>query len=163
MARKSRNSDPNFVVIKRYGNRRLYNTETSGYVTLTDLIELIRAGRNIQVLDSATKQDVTKLILTQIILEEEKNKKNLLPETFLYQLIRAQQDSGRLFSKLSGRELRGLPQNPTGVRTVVSAASWSGRRRAAMWERLFPGAEGDARLREQGQTGRPPSHKEKRN
>jgi polyhydroxyalkanoate synthesis repressor PhaR len=79
------------ITIKRYGNRRLYNSETRSYVKLQDIAELIREGCEIQVLDSRTGEDITKLVLTQIILEEEKSKKDLLPLNFLYDLIRHQQ------------------------------------------------------------------------
>ncbi|HKY03906.1 MAG TPA: polyhydroxyalkanoate synthesis repressor PhaR [Blastocatellia bacterium] len=91
MPKKKR--DDNRLVIKRYGNRRLYNTETSSYVNYQDLLALIRAGNDIQVIDSRTKEDVTKPILIQVILEEEKNKKSILPVPFLYQLIRSQEES----------------------------------------------------------------------
>jgi polyhydroxyalkanoate synthesis repressor PhaR len=82
---------PNTIVIKRYGNRRLYNSETRSYVKLQDIASFIRGGSDIQVLDSRTGEDITKLVLTQIILEEEKSKKDLLPLNFLYDLIRHQQ------------------------------------------------------------------------
>ena len=73
MTRKNETSG-DAVLIKRYGNRRLYNTETSTYVNYQDLTEIIRAGHDIQVIDSKTGEDVTKSILIQVILEEEKSK-----------------------------------------------------------------------------------------
>ncbi len=82
---------PKKLIIKRYGNRRLYNSDSKSYVKLRDIAEFIRQGSEIQVLDSRTGEDITKLILTQIILEEEKSKKDLLPISFLYDLIRHQQ------------------------------------------------------------------------
>lgn len=78
------------LIIKRYGNRRLYNTETSSYVNSQDIVKLIRAGRDIQVIDSKSKQDITRMILLQIILDEGQS---LLPTPFLYQLIRTQEES----------------------------------------------------------------------
>lgn len=95
MKRKKRhlNAADDKLIIKRYGNRRLYNTETSSYVNFQDIIDVIRQGHDIQVIDSQTQEDITKLILTQIILEEEKNKKSILPLSFLYQLIRYQEES----------------------------------------------------------------------
>ena len=93
MAKKKADSDK--VIIKRYGNRRLYNTETSSYVNYQDLIKLIRDGNDIQVIDSRTKADVTKSVLMQVILEEEKNQKNLLPLPFLFQLIRAREEAAQ--------------------------------------------------------------------
>ena len=95
MANKKTGSDK--LIIKRYGNRRLYNTETSSYVNYQDLIEMIRNGRDMQVIDSRTKEDVTKSILIQIILEEEKNKKSMLPVEFLFQLIRSREDAAQDF------------------------------------------------------------------
>jgi polyhydroxyalkanoate synthesis repressor PhaR len=87
------------IIIKRYGNRRLYNTETSSYVNYQDVIKLIRDGNDIQVIDSRTKHDVTKSVLMQVILEEEKNHKNLLPVQFLFQLIRSQEEAAQDFFK----------------------------------------------------------------
>ena len=87
------------VIIKRYGNRRLYNTETGSYVNYQDVIKLIRDGNDIQVIDSRTKHDVTKSVLMQAILEEEKNHKNLLPVQFLFQLIRSQEEATQDFFK----------------------------------------------------------------
>ncbi len=91
MKRKSTNGDA--LVVKRYGNRRLYNTESGGYLTTQDVIDIIRSGRDIQVFDSKSGEDVTKIVLTNIILEEEKLRSNLLPLPFLFQLIRFQGDA----------------------------------------------------------------------
>jgi polyhydroxyalkanoate synthesis repressor PhaR len=91
MTKKRRDGDP--VIIKRYGNRRLYNTETSTYVNYEDLSEIIRKGEDIKVIDSKSGEDVTKSILIQVILEEEKNNKSVLPAEFLFQLIRSQEES----------------------------------------------------------------------
>jgi len=85
------------IIIKKYSNRRLYNTDGNGYVKLEDIADLIREGHDIKVVDSKTKEDITKQILAQIILEEEKNKKDLLPKTLLYQIIRANEDFTRDF------------------------------------------------------------------
>ena len=87
------------IIIKRYGNRRLYNTETGSYVTYQDLIGIIRSGHDIRVIDSTTKADVTKSILIQAILEEEKNQKNLLPLPFLFQILRSREDAVQDFFK----------------------------------------------------------------
>ncbi|MFN0085541.1 MAG: polyhydroxyalkanoate synthesis repressor PhaR [Blastocatellia bacterium] len=89
--------DQERVIIKRYGNRRLYNTETKSYVTYADLLGIIRAGIDIQVIDSTTKADVTKSVLIQVILEEEKNQKNLLPLPFLFQLLRSRETAAQDF------------------------------------------------------------------
>ncbi len=77
------------VIIKKYANRRLYNTETSSYVTLEDLGEMVRSERDFLVYDAKTGEDLTHTVLTQIIVEEEgKTGSNLLPIGFLRQLIR---------------------------------------------------------------------------
>lgn len=76
------------VVIKKYANRRLYNTSTSAYVTLDHLAELVRQGRDFVVVDARTNDDITRQVLTQIIFEEEQGGRNLLPVQFLRQLIR---------------------------------------------------------------------------
>jgi polyhydroxyalkanoate synthesis repressor PhaR len=77
------------VIIKKYANRRLYNTETSSYVTLEDLGEMVRSERDFLVYDAKTGEDLTHTVLTQIIVEEEvRTGSNLLPVGFLRQLIR---------------------------------------------------------------------------
>ncbi len=77
------------VIIKKYANRRLYNTETSSYVTLEDLGAMVRSDRDFLVYDAKTAEDLTHTVLTQIIVEEEcRTGSNLLPIGFLRQLIR---------------------------------------------------------------------------
>ena len=76
------------LVVKKYANRRLYDTEKSRYVTLSELADSIKRGRKIEVLDAKTKEDVTSFILTQIIFEEAKNKNALLPVPLLHLIIR---------------------------------------------------------------------------
>jgi polyhydroxyalkanoate synthesis repressor PhaR len=76
------------VTIKKYANRRLYNTETSTYVTLDDLAAMVREERDFVVYDAKTGEDLTHSVLTQIILEQESRGQNLLPINFLRQLIR---------------------------------------------------------------------------
>ena len=75
------------VVIKKYANRRLYNTATSAYVTLEDLAQMVREGVEFVVYDAKTNDDLTRQILTQIIFEEESRGEALLPVQFLRQLI----------------------------------------------------------------------------
>ena len=75
------------VVIKKYANRRLYNTATSAYVTLEDLAGMVREGVEFVVYDAKTNDDLTRQILTQIIFEEESRGEALLPVQFLRQLI----------------------------------------------------------------------------
>lgn len=79
--------DKNILLLKKYTNRRLYDTEKSIYVTLDYVTETIRQGRKIQVTDAKTGEDVTPAILTQIVLEEARKKKFLLPPPLLYLII----------------------------------------------------------------------------
>ena len=81
------------VIIKKYANRRLYNTQTSSYVTLDHLCEMVKAGTDFEVRDARTGDDITRSVLTQIIFEEENKGQNLLPIRFLRQLIRMYGDS----------------------------------------------------------------------
>ncbi len=81
------------VIIKKYANRRLYNTDTSTYVTLEDLAEMVRSERDFVVYDAKTGEDLTHAVLTQIIVEQESRGTNLLPIRFLRQLIRFYGDS----------------------------------------------------------------------
>src|SRR5215813_5779675 len=75
------------VVVKKYANRRLYNTESSSYITLDNLAEMVRQGRDFVVYDAKTGEDITRSVLTQIIVEEEGKGRALLPTGFLRQLI----------------------------------------------------------------------------
>ena len=75
-------------VIKRYSNRKLYDTQESRYVTLEELEELIRAGKEISVVDVSNGEDLTSVTLAQIILEKERNHRTALPTAFLHQLIK---------------------------------------------------------------------------
>jgi len=75
------------IVIKKYANRRLYNTHSSSYVTLDHLSDLVKAGTDFVVFDAKTNEDITRQVLTQIIFEAENTDENLLPIQFLRQLI----------------------------------------------------------------------------
>jgi polyhydroxyalkanoate synthesis repressor PhaR len=77
------------VVIKRYPNRKLYNTEAKGYITLEGVAGLVRQGQEIQVVDNLTGEDMTTLTLTQIICEQEKKQSGFLPLSVLTGLIQA--------------------------------------------------------------------------
>jgi len=82
------------ILIKRYPNRKLYNTETKQYITLEGIADLIRSGNEIQVIDHASGEDLTTLTMTQIILEQQKKQSGLLSNSFLAGLI--QSSGGRL-------------------------------------------------------------------
>jgi polyhydroxyalkanoate synthesis repressor PhaR len=75
------------VTIKKYANRRLYDTESSSYITLDRLAAMIREGRDFEVVDAKTGEDITHQVLTQIIVDEESRGSTLLPVNFLRQLI----------------------------------------------------------------------------
>src|SRR5215469_3482386 len=81
------------VVVKKYANRRLYNTATSSYVTLDDLAKMIKEGGDFAVYDAKSGEDLTRSVLTQIIVEQEQKGQNLLPISFLRQLIAFYGDS----------------------------------------------------------------------
>ena len=85
------------VVIKKYANRRLYNTRSSAYVTLEHLSEMVKEGVDFVVYDAKTNEDITRSVLTQIIFDEESRGQNLLPIQFLRQLIRFYGDSMQAF------------------------------------------------------------------
>ena len=87
------------VTIKKYANRRLYNTGTSTYVTLEDLASMVKSGEDFVVYDAKTNEDITRSVLTQIIFEQENKEggQNLLPINFLRQLIRFYGDSMQKF------------------------------------------------------------------
>lgn len=95
MARSSRGAagESDVVIIKKYANRRLYNTESSSYITLDHLAQMTREGREFRVVDAKTDEDITKSVLTQIIMEEEARGAQMLPVNFLRQLIAMYGDS----------------------------------------------------------------------
>jgi polyhydroxyalkanoate synthesis repressor PhaR len=90
-ARNTRDDGP--ITIKKYANRRLYNTATSSYVTLDHLCQMVKDGVEFAVYDAKTGEDITRPVLTQIIVEEEAKGQNLLPLNFLRQLISFYGDS----------------------------------------------------------------------
>ena len=94
---EERTAPPNAIVIKKYANRRLYNTATSTYVTLEDLAVMVKAGNDFVVFDAKSGEDITRSVLTQIIFEEENKGVTLLPINFLRQLIRFYGDSMQAF------------------------------------------------------------------
>lgn len=85
------------VLLKKYANRRLYDTEKSTYVTLAQVSDLIKKGRKVEVIDAKTEEDVTAFILTQIIVEEAKNHRTLLPVPLLHLIIEYGEDVLREF------------------------------------------------------------------
>jgi len=88
---------PSPVIIKKYANRRLYNTQTSSYVTLDHLAQMVKEGTDFEVRDARTGEDITRSVLAQIIFDEENKGQHLLPIQFLRQLIRFYGDSLQAF------------------------------------------------------------------
>jgi polyhydroxyalkanoate synthesis repressor PhaR len=106
------------VVIKKYANRRLYNTATSTYVTLGNLAEMVKAGTEFNVYDAKSNEDITRSVLAQIIIEEEgKTGQNLLPISFLRRLIGFYGDSMQwLVPKYLEHSLQSLTKNQEQIR-----------------------------------------------
>lgn len=127
---------PDKIVIKKYGNRRMYDTSQSRYVNLDDLAELIRQGADVQVLDAKTGEDLTRVTLTQVIMEDAKDQPAGLPLELLRQLIvasdRARQDFLMWYLKSafdSYQKVQEAIQNQlTGVRAATLAPLESVRR-----------------------------------
>ncbi|MGU9979443.1 polyhydroxyalkanoate synthesis repressor PhaR [Phreatobacter sp. HK31-P] len=140
-------NDP--VTIKKYANRRLYNTGTSTYVTLEDLASMVKAGDDFLVYDAKSGDDITRSVLTQIIFEQEnKDGQNLLPVSFLRQLIRFYGDSMQLLvprylelsidtlSKEQDR-LRQQLSTAVGVNPLVAPFEQHIRRNMDLFEKAF--------------------------
>lgn len=130
------------IIIKRHGNRRLYNTETKAYVNYEDLAKLVRDGSDIKVIDSTTKEDVTKAVLIQVILDEEKNNQTVLPTEFLFQILRSREDSVQDFFKNHlaasfNAYLKTKEEFDNRFRSMLEMATQAPQ----MWEKLIPGAE----------------------
>ena len=137
------------IVIKKYANRRLYNTGTSTYVTLEDLATMVKAGENFVVYDAKTNEDITRSVLTQIIFEQENKKgaQNLLPINFLRQLIRFYGDSMQmLVPRYLEVSIDSLTREQEKFRQQISQAFGVGgfgaiedqvRRNMEMFERTF--------------------------
>jgi polyhydroxyalkanoate synthesis repressor PhaR len=113
------------VVIKKYANRRLYNTETSTYVTLDDLAQMVRTDKDFVVYDAKSGDDLTHTVLTQIIVEQESRQggQTLLPIPFLRQLIRFYDDSiGRLVPSYLQFSLENLVKEQEKFRALFANA-----------------------------------------
>ena len=85
--KKGQNSASGPTIIKKYANRRLYNTGTSSYITLDHLAAMTREGEDFQVVDAKSGEDITRSVLTQIIMEEETKGQTMLPTSFLREII----------------------------------------------------------------------------
>ncbi|WP_346912079.1 polyhydroxyalkanoate synthesis repressor PhaR [uncultured Roseibium sp.] len=111
------------TIIKKYANRRLYNTGTSTYVTLEDLAVMVKGEEDFIVYDAKTGDDITRSVLTQIIFEQEGKGQNLLPVTFLRQLIRFYGDSMQgLVPSFLEYSMTSLTQEQEKLRSQMSEA-----------------------------------------
>jgi polyhydroxyalkanoate synthesis repressor PhaR len=139
---KQRSGDDNApVVIKKYANRRLYNTDTSSYITLESLAAMIREGREFVVQDAKSGDDITHNVLTQIILEGEGRGQAMLPAGFLRQIISMYGDSMQgLVPQYLEAAMDSFRKNQTEFRTAMEGALTSGpfgeiaKRNLAMFE-----------------------------
>jgi polyhydroxyalkanoate synthesis repressor PhaR len=115
-------------VIKRYSNRKLYDTQESRYVTLEELEELIRAGKEISVVDVSTGEDLTSVTLAQIILENERSRRAGLPTAFLHQLIKHGEAWQDFVQKSMKSSLEGIMSSQREAervfRELVARAGW---------------------------------------
>jgi polyhydroxyalkanoate synthesis repressor PhaR len=111
------------VVIKKYANRRLYDTESSAYITLERLAEMVRQKREFKVVDAKTGEDITRPVLTQIIMDEESRGTNMLPVNFLRQLISLYGDSMQSFvPQYLEASMETLQRNQAQFRDAMSGA-----------------------------------------
>ena len=141
-AKAAASEDFDGIIIKRHGNRRLYNTETKTYVNYEDLAKIVRDGSDVKVIDSSSGEDVTKAILIHVILEEEKKNKTVLPTEFLFQLLRVREDSMQDFFKNHlaasfNAYLKTKEEFDNRFRSMLEMATAAPQ----MWEKLIPGAE----------------------
>ncbi|MFT5181310.1 MAG: polyhydroxyalkanoate synthesis repressor PhaR [Alphaproteobacteria bacterium] len=139
---------PDPIKIKKYANRRLYNTATSKYVTLDDLSSMVKSGVEFVVVDAKSGDDITRSVLTQIIFEEESKGQNLLPIKFLRQLIGFYGDSLQsVVPNYLEHSMNAFAQNEEGLRNqmkdsmggVFPFGQWEdlGKQNMAMFERAL--------------------------
>ena len=133
------------ITIKKYANRRLYNTDTSSYVTLDNLAKMVKDGVDFVVVDAKTGQDITRSVLTQIIFEEEAKGPNLLPIGFLRQLIALYGDSLQgLVPNYLDYTMRAFAENRDHMRRTMSEAV-GGMFPFTQWEDIGAPEHGDVR------------------
>lgn len=122
MAEKNESSETP-ITIKKYANRRLYNTATSSYVTLDDLCLMVKENKDFVVYDAKTGEDITRSVLTQIIVEEEAKGQALLPISFLRQLIGFYGDSlGGMLPRYLESSMKAFAQNQEKFRSYMKGA-----------------------------------------
>lgn len=115
------------VIIKKYANRRLYNTESSTYITLEYLAGMVREKREFKVIDAKTGEDITHSVLTQIIMEEESRGTTMLPVNFLRQLIAMYGDSMQsMVPQYLEASLEAFQRNQSQFRDAMAGAFTTG-------------------------------------
>ena len=118
---------PEPIIIKKYANRRLYNTQSSKYITLDFLADLTRKEIDFKVLDAKTNEDITHGVLTQIIMEEESSGQQMLPVGFLRQLIAMYGDSMQgMVPQFLESSMENFRKNQKQVQEVIETAITSG-------------------------------------
>lgn len=141
---KNRSDKP--TVIKKYANRRLYDTGRSSYVTLDDLCTMVKEGRDFVVYDAKSGEDLTRSVLTQIIVEQEgKEGQNLLPITFLRQLISFYGDNIQsVVPNYLEQSLESFVKNQEQFREIFSVSAFEeiNRQNMAMFENAMRAAWG---------------------
>ena len=139
------------VTIKKYANRRLYDTESSTYITLDRLAQLVREGREFEVVDAKTGEDITRHVLTQIIVEEEARGATMLPINFLKQLIGLYGNSMQNFvPQYLEAAMDAFQRNQSAVRDAFGGNVFAdiAKRNMEMFEdarRAFTGKKADAK------------------
>jgi polyhydroxyalkanoate synthesis repressor PhaR len=120
MAEQDSGAKAPVITIKKYANRRLYNTATSSYVTLDYLAQMVRNGTEFTVEDAKTGEDITRSVLTQIIVEEESKGQNMLPINFLRQLISLYGDNLQfLVPRYLEQSMESFAKNQEGMRSYM--------------------------------------------
>ena len=136
-------------VIKRYSNRKLYDTQESRYVTLEEIEEMVRAGREISVVDATSGEDLTSVTLTQIILENERNHRANLPSAFLHQLIKHGEAWQEFVQRTMRSSLEGFVSSQRDMERVFR--EWSTR---AGWGTVAGAASTGGKTRREGEPKR---------
>jgi polyhydroxyalkanoate synthesis repressor PhaR len=143
-------SDDDVVIVKKYANRRLYDTESSSYITLERLAEMVRQKRQFKVVDAKSGEDITRQVLTQIIMDEEsRGGPEMLPINFLRQLIGLYGDRMQgLVPQYLEASMEALQRNQAQLRDTLAGAFTGGpfaelaRRNMEMFQAAAGGARG---------------------
>ena len=119
--KKEKKQSSSQKIIKRYGNRKLYDTEQSRYVTLEEIFQMVKQGIDLKVIDNKSKEDLTMVTLTQIMLEEQKLNKNMLPLSVLKKLL---QQSGESITEWFQKSRESFTGPITGIAPWTWPSEW---------------------------------------